>query len=211
MSIGLTGCHRTGKTTLAKAYAEEHGVVFCPTKTTEVFERLGMDPKAEYPLEQRLDIQEAILESLIEQYIACGERVFITDRTPLDLAAYTLTEVYRGVEMTPETEDRLRHYINRCFDLTNLWFGLIMLIKPGIPAEEGVLKGPNSYGYVEHYAAVIMGLVSDERTAVNHFYMKSTVLDLQERVNCLHNTIQMVQRRQMEDALYDENGFAVVH
>ena len=45
--IGLVGSHRTGKTTLARAFAEDSGIPFVETSTAEVFRRLGYDPKVD--------------------------------------------------------------------------------------------------------------------------------------------------------------------
>ena len=101
MSLGLCGTHRTGKSTLAKAYALAEGVPYLQTGATQVFLDMGLDPKVDYPLDVRIQIQKRILESFDKQYSAAG-RDFITDRTPIDMMAYTLADVQRGIPVYEE-------------------------------------------------------------------------------------------------------------
>src|SRR3569832_345872 len=66
--IGLCGAHRTGKTSLAKAYAKKHGIAFMETSVSAIFKELGLDPAASFDFKTRLDIQEVILERLDAKY-----------------------------------------------------------------------------------------------------------------------------------------------
>src|SRR3569832_863688 len=66
--IGLCGAHRTGKTSLAKAYAKKHGIAFMETSVSAIFKELGLDPAASFDFKTRLDIQEVILERLDAMY-----------------------------------------------------------------------------------------------------------------------------------------------
>src|SRR3569832_1283795 len=91
--IGLCGAHRTGKTSLAKAYAKKHGIAFMETSVSAIFKELGLDPAASFDFKTRLDIQEVILERLDAMYSMVAPVSFaIVDRTPIDMLGYTKTE-----------------------------------------------------------------------------------------------------------------------
>src|SRR5258706_15719526 len=92
--IGLCGSNRVGKTTLAKAFAEEAGVKYVPTSASGTFERLGYSPKVDLPFAERLMIQQEILKDCNALYEKSGVR-FITDRTPIDFLGYLLADVQR--------------------------------------------------------------------------------------------------------------------
>ena len=65
MNIGFVGAQRVGKTTTAKAVAEELGIRFVQTDVGGVWKRLGLDPKAQYPINERIEIQEHIIDYLV--------------------------------------------------------------------------------------------------------------------------------------------------
>ena len=91
----LCGAHRTGKTTLAKAFSNYSGMPFVQTGASHVFADMGLDPKVDYPLEVRLDIQKRILESFEKQCSSVKTKHFITDRTPIDFMAYMMADIQR--------------------------------------------------------------------------------------------------------------------
>lgn len=63
--LGLSGAHRTGKTTLAQAFAKEQDINFLQTSATAVFKAAGLNPAGHLTIEQRIAVQEAMLLSLI--------------------------------------------------------------------------------------------------------------------------------------------------
>jgi predicted ATPase len=215
LSIGLTGSHRTGKTTLAKAFAEKFEMHLCVTSASHVFQTLGYSPQVDYPIDIRLDIQEAILAVFAIQYkeasIASG-RSFITDRTPIDLMAYTLADIGRQ-KMTEEQEMRLKRYIRACIDLCNVYFSVLVVVQPGIEIVADETKAPTGYGYIEHISQIIMGLTVSEKITASHFYIPARITGLKERVHCVEGAVKQTVGRifaKMDDSL-DSDGYAVVH
>ena len=97
MRIGLCGSHRTGKTTLAEAVSKKTGIPFVRTSTSEVFRRAGLDPAASLDFNKRLWIQNETLEAAKGVWEAAGKS-FITDRTPVDMMAYTLGDIQGGTD-----------------------------------------------------------------------------------------------------------------
>lgn len=183
MTIGLTGVHRTGKTTLARAYAEKHGIPFVETSASKIMLEAGFDPKAHYPMDDRLYIQGLILEGLERAYSNAG-RMFITDRTPIDAAAYMLADVTR--EPLPSWfEGALMGYLKKCIDVTNRYFSLLVVVQPGIEIKDEPGKAPATPAYMEHISKLIMGLAVDERVSAYHYYIPARITDLQKRIRSI--------------------------
>ena len=209
MIIGLTGAHRTGKSTLAKAFADKYHdeVKLCLTSASQVFQRLGYSPQAELDFETRLTIQEEILKELTKQYKEHTGQMAITDRTPIDMLAYTLAEVNRQT-LTPKLDTRLRKYSERCYDVTNQYFGVLIVVQPGIPLVDDPTKAPATEGYIEHINALICGLVAQEVILPAHYYLARSSTDLLARVDavdfCFDKAMQKAEQRHYPDANINE-------
>lgn len=207
--IGLSGPHRCGKTTLGDALAQDIGVPFVRTSAAEVFSLLNKDPKANYPIEERLAIQEAILFAFEKQYALAREysAVFVSDRTPLDLAAYMLCDVQRATlaGMHPEVATLVTNYVRRCIDATNRWFSTVVLVQPGIALVEADGKAPCCPAYIEHMKVVLKGLMLDERLGCRHYVIPSRYVHLDDRVASVkqavsHSHEAVEKQRRMREA-----------
>lgn len=192
--IGLTGAHRTGKTTLAKKYAEKHKIPFVETSVSKIYQELGYDPSFTYDFVTRLGIQEEILQRVDAVYSRYAGETFITDRTPLDMIAYTLADAI-GDRVPESSYERLGKYVQDCYASANKRFGMILLIQPGIKLvhEEG--KAALNRSYIEHLNSLIFGLTVDEKMAVYHFYMPRALTDLDERLTALESAVQRSKLR----------------
>jgi len=209
--IGISGAHRVGKSTLAKAYAESAKIDYVPTTAVGVFKRLGLDPAAPMDFGTRLMVQREILKEFDGIYAQYAGKVAVTDRTPLDLMAYTLAECV-GDAVSEEEQVKLATYMQDCFDVFNKRFFLLMIIQPGIElvAEEG--KAALNKAYIEHLNAIILGLSVDERLRVPHFYLPRRMLDLDDRIIALKNSNIRVRRRAEQDYIEAvEDGRIVRH
>lgn len=183
MLIGLCGAHRTGKTTLAREYAERSNMRFVPTNASEVFKILGHKPNEEYPLEVVLDIQEALLEVFkdIWEEAWMSEDDCITDRTPIDLIAYTMAHVKQN-NITEELEERLINYVMDCYEVGNRLFNLYVVLLPGIDVVEADGKASLSYAYIDYISKLVLGTVVDESVYVPNYKIPAWCLDLEERM-----------------------------
>lgn len=179
----LTGAHRTGKTTLAKAFSERSGIPFIKTGASQVFIDMGLDPKIDYPMEIRLDIQKKILNSF-ELQCKSVAGLFITDRTPIDFMAYTLADCQRG-NIPVHLHEPLEKYMTDCINLTNWLFPVLIVVQPGIKLVEAPGKAPAHTAYVEHINHLIMGIMVSERIQSEHFYIPRYMTDLEDRINCI--------------------------
>lgn len=202
IGIGLCGAHRTGKTTLARAFAEGSKIAFVETRTSAVFARMGFDPQADYDFRTRLQIQEEILNDAIALYQK-QEGGWITDRTPLDMLMYTLSEVQRN-NLDEQDEKALLKYTARCIATVNLYFSMVMLVQPGIELVADVSKAPINPAYIEHLNSLIMGLMVDERIQPAHFYIPRQMTDLDDRLECVGyacNRVRLVTRDMIAQAV----------
>ena len=209
--IGLVGAHRTGKTSLARLYAEKTGIKFLETSVSSIFRDLGYDASVTYDFDTRLSIQEEVLKRVDAKYAEYAGTEFITDRTPLDMAAYLLADAI-GDRVPPECQVRVAEYVNNCFESTNKRFGLILLVQPGIPLVDEPGKAAMNVAYIEHLNSLMFGLTVDERLTSHNYYMPRHVLDLENRFKALQASIERSKGR-VNAELADANrtGQVLIH
>lgn len=178
MRIGLCGSHRTGKTTLAEAVSKKTGIPFVRTSTSEVFRRAGLDPAASLDFNKRLWIQNETLEAAKGVWEAAGKS-FITDRTPVDMMAYTLGDIQGSTQADfNEVED----YLERCFTFTNRFFDALVIVQPGIPLVHEQGKAALNRAYIEHLNYLILGLTEDPRRTARVIRLGRETMGINDRV-----------------------------
>ncbi|ALG66970.1 AAA family ATPase [Beggiatoa leptomitoformis] len=179
MKIGLCGSHRTGKTTLAQAIADKTGLAFLATSTSAVFREYGLDPAKPMDFRTRLWIQQRVLTSATMSWHDAPTD-FITDRTPIDFMAYTLSDIQGITEVDfPDLES----YLTQCFTVTNQYFNQLVVLQPAIPLVYEAGKAALNKAYIEHLNSVILGLCHDERLFCPVTVIKRAVLALEARVD----------------------------
>jgi hypothetical protein len=177
-NLGLCGAHRTGKTTLAIAISSHLNIPFVRTTTSQVFAQLGLDPAEPMDFQTRLFVQNHVLDAA-EQVWQESASPFISDRTPIDMIAYTLGDIQGKTDVD---FNLLSQYIDRCFASTNQFFQNLAIIQPGIPLvyEEG--KAALNAAYIEHINVLVIGLCSDRRLKTNVFCNARDVINLKTRI-----------------------------
>ena len=199
MIIGITGPHRTGKTTLARAYAEKHGVIFLETSASAVFRSMGLNPAVTYDFKTRLDVQEKILEAFEELYKGASIKTgAITDRTPLDLIAYTMGDAVGDV-VPGDQQQRLSAYVQKCFDVFNKYFSVAVLVPPALPVvhEEG--KAASNQAYIDHLQMIFRGLLIDERSDVKTFRIDRSCVDIAKRLLSVEVCVKRIEASASEE------------
>lgn len=184
--IGLCGGHRVGKTTLAEAFAAASGLPCVRTTTSAVFARHGLDPAEPMPFATRLVIQHEILAAAEKAWREAKGR-FITDRTPVDMMAYTLADI-RG-----DTEVRFRDleaYLDRCFLVTNEVFSTLVVVQPGIPLVHEGGKAALNEAYIEHVNALVLGLCHDQRLRCRTLLLDRGATALETRLALLDRLLK---------------------
>jgi len=184
--IGLCGSHRTGKTTLAKEVALKMGLDFVQTSTSDVFSENGLNPSEPMDFDTRIWIQNKII-SAAEQVWKTAQKRFITDRTPIDMMAYTLADIDGSSSVNFAA---LEEYLDHCFQVTDTIFSHLFILQPAIPLvyEEG--KAALNRSYMEHLNVLMQGLCCDERLHCPVYHIPRNILPVEDRVNVILARLQ---------------------
>lgn len=178
MSFGFSGVHRSGKTTTAKEVAARMRLPFVATNASQVWKELGVDPSAPMSFSDRMKGQYRILEEFSSAYSL--HRVFVSDRTPVDLMAYTLADIRSSNEVDHSV---LIDYLNACAEVTMAYFSAILVLQPGIPYEQAMWKGMASPAYIELLNTVLRGCLSHPGiSGVRSSIVHGDIVDLEERI-----------------------------
>jgi predicted ATPase len=176
--IGLCGAHRVGKTTLAQAVSQAGHIPFLKTRTSQLFQKHGLDPAKRMPFPTRLSIQQEILAAAVDVWSGAAGR-FISDRTPLDMAAYTLADVQGTTTLDSHA---LLRYLEDCLRQTNRFFSTLVIIPPGIPLVQEPGKAALHEAYIEHLHTLVVGLCHDPRILAKVQVVPRELLSLNDRV-----------------------------
>lgn len=176
--IGLCGSHRTGKTTLARQVAAQRHMEFLETTTSSVFARNGLNPSEPMDFSTRIWIQDKVVDAAVEVWQAASGP-FISDRTPIDMLAYTLADIQGKSEVDFTA---LEKYMEHCFSVTNRFFSRLVVVQPAIPLvhEEG--KAALNKAYMEHLNFLVMGLCQDERQCCPVHIISREIIEMSERI-----------------------------
>jgi hypothetical protein len=127
-------------------------------------------------------MQQIILNHAENIWFEVDEPVFICDRTPIDMMAYTLAEV-RGDTLDKELEWELQDYLRDCRDVTLRYFGALILVPPAIPIVDAIGKASPSKGYIEHIHTLCAGLWCDRHELISGAKIPRDIIDLGDRVS----------------------------
>ncbi|QDH83398.1 AAA family ATPase [Achromobacter phage Motura] len=177
MILGYCGTHRSGKTTLAKAMADRLGLPFVGTSVSKCFADLGLHPANVNNAIDRQRVQDHILITLEDQWNEHSD--FVTDRTPLDLMAYTLTSGHLLVD-----DQWLEDYMELCGQLMRK-FHVIGYVPPGLPIVEAELKAALTQVSIRQVAFLIRGLLDTYTNTESRFIIPSLNIyhSLERRIN----------------------------
>jgi len=169
LGLGLSGAHRTGKTTVAEEIARVNECPIIRSSVSSIAKEMGLRADLGLPTRDRIAFQDEVLRRHEAFYEAeAGNGLFVADRTPLDFAAYALTDWQIGAD--PKSDDWLSEYVRRCMDATSRWFFLVSVVQPGIRYEVRDDKPAPNNLYQEFLNTVLIGLAADH-TVKSHFYL----------------------------------------
>ncbi len=197
--IGLAGTHRTGKTTLAKAWAEQNEIDYITPDVSGVIASMGLECKDISDIDQRIKVQRKLVEACDKLFLR-QKGMFITDRCPLDVAAYTLADCHQ--HMTPQQAKEMNEIVLDCISITNAVFHSICVVQPGIPFVPEPGKPPMNVAYQEHIHSLVIGLVQDERVSVSWWSIPRWNTKHEGRMEA----IDSVHGSVIENATYEAEG-----
>lgn len=197
MLVGLTGTHCTGKTTLAKTVADEYGYGFIRTSISDVLKGMSLDPSKPMTVRQRVDAQMAILDTLESQWnqaIMNPDLIWITDRTPVDLMAYTFGDIsLYNLPSAQEANDL--SLCQRAYESACRKFDLVIQVQMGIPVvedPEGKLRAGTCPIYRKKLEVLIRGF-GDAHLSSFHI-LEADCVDLFERVEKVSSLVKAAAR-----------------
>ncbi len=185
-SIGICGAHRTGKSTLAEKLAHSLGIPFVQTTTSQVFAEAGLDPAQPMDFSTRLMIQQKVLLAG-EAVWSSSSPPFVSDRTPIDMMAYTLADI-QGTTVVDFPQ--LSAYLQQCFASTNRFFRHLFIVQPGIPLVHAEGKAALNPAYIEHINTLVIGLCQDSRLFCRVQLIPRSVVDLGARLAFIENSLR---------------------
>lgn len=203
--IGISGAHRVGKSTLAKAAAESLGMEFCETRCSEVFAQdvggVFYKPSDDIPFPARMVIQARMLEHISNRYAAMTGP-FVADRTPVDVIAYLFGEVQGSTIPKPERE-RYNRFLNsiaeRAVQICDNQLVGIVHLQPGIDLIEGVDKAVACPVYIRHLNMLVSAIMNGWAGQFFAAYtMPHAALDIKERVEHVDQFVASILQKQSE-------------
>ena len=202
MSWALSGSSGSGKTTLAKALAEKMNVHYHDASTTKLMGEIGFNPVGpSASLDERITAQEHLLRRFVES-LRKLPRPFITDRCPIDMAAYMLGEITM-LNSTLEQGRRVDKYVNDCMTALFHNFDAVLTVRPLSAYEAASTRPPRNPAYQWKIQYLIDGLIAniDEQdyTSIRAIIVKP----LDERIEAasLFFGAQMTELMELRDAV----------
>jgi len=160
--IGLSGPHKSGKTTLAKAYARRWNLDYVDMNIRGVLKSFGVSPNEELNFPRRLEIQENLV-SHFHNMLSYRNRSYITDRTYMDIAAMTLS--FMPHTITALEGESVAAHLNRCYDgQSQLFNNLIVMGNAFEPPVDTSNPHKATYNWAWNFQieALIKGLVLNQ-------------------------------------------------
>jgi hypothetical protein len=195
MKVSFSGVHRTGKTTTAKALAERLDIPFIQTSATAVFEEFGLKADQKMSLDERISVQYAILLAFEEEW--AKHDFMVTDRSPIDMAAYLLCDITGDMEISTKNELEIEGYIRECTRVASS-MNLTVMLRPGIRVVEDATKetGFMNPVYMKKLDLLIRSFFTqDAETPVYSITLNRGVTDLDKRVEvCERYILGMVSQ-----------------
>jgi predicted ATPase len=187
MRIGICGAQRTGKTTLALALAERLGYEFLETNVAKFLEERRLE------VASSLETQEKIRKYLKKQFKEYKRIDFVSDRTPLDILAYSSYIESRNLRLYGyDSEHTLK-----CFKNLQSYFDVVFLVQPGIeiPEEERNLKYKAScdssfVNSINESLKYMFGRISIRGVAM--ICIPESIIDLDERIEFVIKELENV-------------------
>ena len=182
MKIALFGAHRTGKTSLAKEFAEATRIPFVQSTVSKDMKNLNVATDTAFEMQKRLETQEKIFESY--KNLMSDKVALVTDRSPLDFALYTILEVSNNFPNDVELISRYQNYLDSCIQESKK-FDKIYLLQPGIEIVKEGGKGNSVKPVIDKLNLIALGLASKLET--NIVIIPGYILNLSQRVEFLLN------------------------
>lgn len=185
MRIGFAGAHRSGKTTLAKAVAADYEIPYWAASITDIAKNdLGIDPVMPMTLRQRIGFQSKLLDAYAER-LNKAPSMFVTDRTPIDIAAYALAEV--GMHTDEEASEAAALITEEAINMMPSVAHFVFLPRPLGTYEVDSTKPPPNRAYQWHVQYICEAVAIQLHDVIGVHILHDT--DLVERRTAVASTL----------------------
>lgn len=192
LGVGLSGAHRTGKTTLAKKFAELNGFKFIGSPASIIANVMKLDLN-NMTFEERLRFQWAVLRQM-ENLYAKQTSFFVTDRTPIDFAAYLLADVPHDLEDRAVMEE-IERYVAECYRILNERFVVLGVLPPAVKYVEEPGKPRFNSAFTTKLHHLITGLAVDDRREPHMIRYLPGAITLERRNEVLAEEVAKVWKQ----------------
>lgn len=198
MLIGISGAHGCGKTTLAKEYAIRSGLDYVPASTNEIAKRAGYaHGSVDLDINERIKLQWHILEGFKSFIKDCPPNA-VTDRTPLDVAAYTLAEMgmHSAKLADPAVLKTVPLLVREAQALTKQCFQHVSILRP-LPTYDAVegKRPPENEAFQMHFQFLLEGLAFATQMSKTFSISLSVTNSLEARLEMLSEDVADVIER----------------
>ncbi len=161
--IGFSGAHRTGKTSICQTIENTNPhLPFVKTNvSSSIKEKFGVDVNEVTDTLGFLEMQEYIIDAL-DALWSNYQYLCVTDRTPLDVMAYTAAKMNYVDYFDPQLNSRYNCIMDKCKAALKKHFGCIIHVQPGIAyiEQEGKPKVSESYQDIVDKLCIGYGLTN---------------------------------------------------
>lgn len=201
--IGICGAHRTGKSTLAKKWAERNKFVYQDVNVSGALKEAGFDSSCiqTLPPDEFIQAQTVVLdriESVCKTLNHVPEEHFVLDRTPIDALGY-FRSYFNGADwylLQNRSREEQAHfnniymsYVRRAYEDCR-YFMMMVLVQPGIQIVEEDGKALADPCFMNQLNCMMTGdlLAVDELfpdLAPTSYFIERAMIDLEERLDLL--------------------------
>lgn len=200
IKVALAGAHRVGKTTLLKLVETNpfYDVEVTEMNTSNTYKRLGLNVKAPQTIFNELRVQMECLTLMQSKSIYRPELVQprkprvpfkMTDRSPLDYAAYTL---YKFKDL-PGYSKVVEEFVETCIELANN-LDHIIILQPAIPGSESDTSAPFNEPQIQEITNIIIGLSVHPKLTAKVSILPEEVVKPYERVQYVLDIFEQAQK-----------------
>ena len=161
--ISLAGCASSGKSTLAKAYADKYSWAFIESPALDTFRMFGFSLDQKLDFKQRMAVQWDILRRLEDLYVLNRGALFISARSPIDLMVYTLSEL--PPQGTPEEDAELEWFAAECFRVLNNYTSMVLFVPAALDYEDSDKRPAYDPAKLQLQENLFVSLLGDCRVA----------------------------------------------
>lgn len=188
MRIGFVGPHRSGKTTLARLLAEELKVDLVESEVSAIARDMKFNMGAKNSLGTRLKFQEKVLVNFLNTQVK-REGDFVSDRTPIDAAAYLMADVQASVG-TIEQQEEVLEYCDAAMRMLSRTYDIVIFVPAAISVEPAEGKPPINPAYQEHHGMLCAGMLCDDQVEVYWDSIPRDCLSVEDRMQRVREIIE---------------------